>query len=183
MEFAVTFDGVLPTTRANREIKHHLRLSLHLQMKALFEAKGLAGPPEFRTLEPGHSHSMVHEVRGKRFVSLVCANNGLFAELNVTMLRPDPTNNLIVEGDIDNRLKVLFDVLSVPRKEQLPTDWTPTSDQEPVYCLLEDDQRITRVSLQTHQWFDAPAEDRVRLFVKVNVKSGSFIWTSGGPIF
>lgn len=58
-----------------------------------------------------------------------------------------------------NRLKTLFDALTMPRlTNALPTNATPTADQNPFYCLLEDDNLVTSVSVRTEQLLAPPVE-------------------------
>jgi Holliday junction resolvase RusA-like endonuclease len=50
------------------------------------------------------------------FVPLVTAEMSAVAELSVVLLRPEPAGQLLTQGgDIDNRLKTLFDALTMPR--------------------------------------------------------------------
>jgi hypothetical protein len=49
-------------------------------------------------------------------------------------------------GDIDNRVKVL----KVPREcNEIPKEQGPEKDEEPFFCLLEDDSLITKVAITT----------------------------------
>jgi hypothetical protein len=51
---------------------------------------------------------------GYNFVPLVTERLLLLCRLDVLFLRPDPPGSLIKSGDIDNRLKTLFDALRMP---------------------------------------------------------------------
>jgi hypothetical protein len=66
-------------------------------------------------------------------------------------LRPALPGSLITEaGDIDNKLKTLFDALKMPnRKQELGTYRLPSDDENPFYVLLEEDKLISRVSVET----------------------------------
>ena len=49
-----------------------------------------------------------------------------------------------------NRLKTIFDALCVPRgANQLGPFKTPDADEDPFFCLLEDDSLITKASVET----------------------------------
>ena len=51
-------------------------------------------------------------------------------------------------GDLDNRLKTLLDALRAPNDPQeLPAGASPQSDEDPFYCLLEDDKLIIGLSV------------------------------------
>jgi hypothetical protein len=57
---------------------------------------------------------------------------------------------VMASGDIDNRLKTIFDALRMPAtKEELGGYGTPAEDKTPFYCLLSDDKLISRVSVET----------------------------------
>src|SRR5439155_16785100 len=68
----------------------------------------------------------------------------------ILLLRRDMPGNLIANGgDIDNRLKVLFDGLRLTRNREELGGATPQADEDPFYCLLEDDKLITEVRITT----------------------------------
>jgi hypothetical protein len=64
---------------------------------------------------------------------------------------PSPPGDLLNHaGDLDNRLKPLFDSLRVPQHlHELPDDGEPGEDEEPFFSLLEDDALVTRISVTT----------------------------------
>ena len=56
----------------------------------------------------------------------------------------------MASGDIDNRLKTIFDALRMPAsKDELGGYETPEEGETPFYCLLTDDKLISRVSVET----------------------------------
>jgi hypothetical protein len=73
-------------------------------------------------------------------------------------LRRDHPGNLIRHGgDIDNRIKVLFDGLRIPQEcSELPDDAKPESEDDPFFCLLEDDELITEVKVTTDRLLVPP---------------------------
>ena len=52
-------------------------------------------------------------------------------------------------GDIDNRIKVLFDGLKMPETVSDLGGLPLESDENPFFCLLEDDSLITSVTITT----------------------------------
>jgi hypothetical protein len=58
--------------------------------------------------------SVIEEVGQNHFAPLVTDKLHLICDLKVTMLRPGEPGGVISVGDIDNRLKTLFDALSIP---------------------------------------------------------------------
>jgi hypothetical protein len=98
-------------------------------------------------------------VGGFTFRSLVHQRYKLRAELNVLMLRPGTPGHLVAAGDIDNRLKTLFDGLRAPGKaDELPDGWQPEDQTSPTFCLLEDDRLITRLNLEVGELLRPPPE-------------------------
>jgi hypothetical protein len=75
----------------------------------------------------------------------------------------------ISRGDIDNRLKTLFDALAVPNQDQIVAD---PDVADPVYCLLEDDSLIAGLSVETHRLLTRPdsSQHEVRLVIEVDVR-------------
>jgi len=88
---------------------------------------------------------------GYRFLPLVREDWGIACSLDILFLRRDGPGSLIKSGgDIDNRIKVLFDALRIPRETQeIPSGDKPTDDEDPFYCLLEDDTLVNQVSITT----------------------------------
>ena len=89
---------------------------------------------------------------------------------------------IIKSGDIDNRLKTLFDALRVPTKAtELPTGSPGSDDDIPMYCLLEDDGLIARVAVETDlllqptsaQYASDPNDARLIISVKLKPADGS----------
>jgi hypothetical protein len=87
---------------------------------------------------------------GFRFVPLVTRDLTLACGIDILFLRPDsPGGAVINSGDLDNRLKTLFDALRVPSPGEMNSKLTPQEGESPFYCLLEDDRLITKVSVET----------------------------------
>ena len=76
-------------------------------------------------------------------------------------------------GDLDNRLKILFDGLRVPHE---PTEVPKSSDGEKgkrIYCLLDDDALITRFTVRTYELLSDAGGVRgadVELLIHVTVR-------------
>jgi hypothetical protein len=87
---------------------------------------------------------------GYRFVPLIGSFFGIACSLDILFLRRDGPGNLIVSGgDIDNRIKVLFDGLKIPGSDAEVANDPPQSGEDPFFCLLEDDALITDVKITT----------------------------------
>jgi hypothetical protein len=102
--------------------------------------------PARRSLENRDLCSPI-QVGERTFIPIVRESLALGCELKILFLRrEDPGSLVLQDGDLDNRLKTLFDALRVPTEAELVED--PTLDN-PVYCLLESDTLITGLSIKT----------------------------------
>jgi hypothetical protein len=128
-------------------------------------------------IENGNSPENGHfltAVSGYEFAGIVHPWQNPYAEIDILMLRPGAPGSIIVDGDIDNRLKTLFDALSVPNKYQIPKGWAPTTDERPLHCLLHDDQLITRVNVETAQLLKPGLDSLyVQLAIRVEIRASS----------
>jgi len=100
--------------------------------------------------------------------------------LDILFLRREGPGSLIRSGgDIDNRLKVLFDALRMPQTCDEVCGDSPTPDEDPFFCLLEDDKLISKVAVETN-WLLTPLADNehindVHLVIRVKtIVTGSY---------
>jgi hypothetical protein len=107
--------------------------------------------------------------KGRKFWPLVRETYALKCNLGITFLRKEDAGRVYQGGDLDNRLKTLFDALAVPPVEQFVDD---ASIADPVYCLLEDDALIIGVNVQTHRLLARPHSNKsdVVLVIDVDVR-------------
>ena len=111
-----------------------------------------------------------------RFVPLICKGFLTTCTLDILFLRSAPPGKLISEsGDIDNRIKTLFDGLRIPTPGQEIGGLKPDGPQEdPFFCLLENDSlitdfRVTGDRLLIPATLPSHSENEVRLVIKVKV--------------
>lgn len=91
-----------------------------------------------------------HQRCGGRFVPLISKAGGFTCALDILFLRRDNPGHIVSSGgDIDNRIKVLFDGFRMPETVAELGGLSIDQDEDPFFCLLEDDQLITRVSVTT----------------------------------
>ena len=87
---------------------------------------------------------------GNRFVPLISKAGGFTCDLNILFLRRDNPGSLINNlGDIDNRIKVLLDGLRLPVDVKELGGYAIEQDEDPFFCLLEDDALITSLTVTT----------------------------------
>ena len=102
----------------------------------------------------------------------------LLCSIEVLYLRQGTPGGLLNRvGDIDNRLKTLFDALSMPQDRlQLGPFLTPDVGEEPFFCLLEDDSIITKATVESDTLLEAvsnpPDPNDARVVITV-VTAGS----------
>jgi len=103
------------------------------------------------TAKPWIEHIADDHMRlGTRFVPLVSKMGGFTCSLDILFLRRDQPGSLVIKGgDIDNRIKVLLDGLrmpdTLPEMGGIPLE----AEENPFFCLLEDDALLTRVAITT----------------------------------
>jgi hypothetical protein len=119
------------------------------------------------------------------FVPLVSKRLHVACGLHVLFLRPEPPGQILQSGDIDNRLKTLFDALRCPTDiSELAGYEEPEETEKPFYCLLQDDAFVTHVSVKTdmllqevNTGFDKNA---ARLIVTVTLEPFEATWENLG---
>lgn len=183
--------------------KHEIRSVFHKQLKQLWATNTflrdhkvtMAFSPTFRAVADSAAtwgpdpntlvrmHDVMatwHPVRGFNFLPLVSEQFGLLCSLDVLFLRRDIPGSALSAGDIDNRIKTVIDALRPPKvpnefvgKDMQPI--TPTTDQDPFYCLLEDDKQVSHFSVETDTLLDPITEDeadasKVKLIITVELR-------------
>lgn len=113
-----------------------------------------------------------HKLAGFRFVPLVRKNWFLNCSLDILFLRRDPPGSVTNHGDIDNRIKTLIDALRLPDSNQLSDEATPVDGEDPFYVLMEDDERLTRLNVETQMLLTPPTSPKdksVKLIIRAEV--------------
>ena len=167
------------------ENKHAIRTVFHRQLRRLWDVV-----PALRGQSPGGSFLITsgdynpaftkeqladkHQLYGFSFVPLVTQELDLLCSLDILFLRPDRPGEVIWAGDIDNRLKTLLDAMRIPEPAEGYVSRRPGADEDPFFCLLEDDKLITRVSVETDRLLEptSPGADAsdARIVVTVKIK-------------
>lgn len=184
VEFVLRYEGPLPAAKGkqrHKEIKQNMRHIFRSQLADLWRQEGVLrhhldemstrgtsfgegtyNPQTCKvTITPGqkamfrHWH-YAHVLQGFRFVPLITHGSGLVCKLDILFLREGHPGALIrSSGDIDNRVKVLFDALRMPHnKDEVPANAPPFTDN--FYCLLEDDDLITDINISTGRLLKDP---------------------------
>jgi hypothetical protein len=173
MEFTLHYRGELKANRGPRD-KHGLRRHFHAQLKELWDEPPLKW---MRTAlldasGPGEK-SIIHSIGSFEFAPLVCSDLWLVTDLHITLLRPEPPGRIITQaGDIANRVKTLLEALTMPHQPTaLPPDETPSEDESPFFCLMEDDNLIARLDVGSDRLLDPTAQpSEVELLIHVRTR-------------
>jgi hypothetical protein len=192
MKFTLTYEGELRSNDDYRR-KWEIRKYFHPQLEELWRiAPPLQAVRKFQFLPKGGwwnieiHHSQPDErtpprnqdelinllepltVDNRGFFPLVRNSLALQCGLKILFLRKEEPGRVYQGGDLDNRLKTLLDALSVPNGDQIVDD--PTLDG-PIYCLLEDDELVKRLSVDTQRLLSRPnsSQHEVHLVIEVDV--------------
>ena len=166
------------TSHRALQVKHEIRRVLHPQLKDLCERNILLSQQvrSSRRLlfNTGGDENYGHDdqywrdcntpdfskigdkgrLGGFEFVPIVLGDIHGVCDLDILFLRRERPGSLITKheygGDLDNRLKIFFDALRMPHEDkELPKGTSPSAEEVPFLCLLEDDSLITSFRVET----------------------------------
>jgi hypothetical protein len=168
VQLHLIYRGHLPSNGDAKE-KQRIRRAFHPQLRELWQHPPLSSHPGW--LDPNEPKNLVHQVGGFNLVALVCDELRVLAELDIVMLRPAKIGGLIRQGgDIDNRLKTLFDALRRPNAQEIPSGDQPGPGEDPFFCLLDDDERIERLNVRVDRFLAAPDSKSVVVTMMVQTR-------------
>lgn len=136
-----------PDKRGTAPAKHAIRRELHPQLRTLWlQHPGLRGAFDPRKEKGGISRieelARLYSHSGFRFVPLIKKDH-FACELDILLLRrQEPYRAFDPVGDLDGRVKTLIDGLRMPQIGQEVGDNQPTADEDPFFCLMDDDSAI-----------------------------------------
>ena len=201
MEFRLLYSGSLPTS-ANRSghasDKQRIRSYFHPQLRELWMSRSnlrrmaqqiglseVAQGPSYEATE-GQDVIMAKafdvgigalarnwQRDGYQWVPLVTEEMCLRCAIEVLFLRPEKPGSIFGHGDIDGRLKTLFDALRLPANLNEAGGRGPQADETPFFSLLADDKLITDVTVTTDQLLLMPGNarpDKNEAFLVIDVK-------------
>jgi hypothetical protein len=173
VNFRLTYDGPLKAasqSNTRRIEKHRMRLAFNQQLWPLAQADELLT----RAFRYDNTEFENYRRGVMSFWPLVRASMHMVCDLDILYLRRGIPGRLISsDGDLDNRIKVLFDSLRVPADNNEVRGVERSGDPRGIICLLEDDSLITGFRVTSDQLLDAPKDaprHYVRLIVNVEVK-------------
>jgi hypothetical protein len=180
MQFRLLYEGTIKPNGDAKE-KHRIREAFHPQLLQLWQHLPLIDLREKLVDSPqSFVTNIIEEVGAFKFVPLVTKKNNLIAELDILLLRPEEPGKVIVNGDIDNLMKTLFDALRKPTNENEIREETPAADQSPFYCLLQDDSLITSVKVTADRLLQFEEIKKMCIIINVTVKATRLTWSNIG---
>lgn len=148
MRFTLVYQGELPPN-GNATEKWRIRRAMEPQLRRLWcsapfnEAIGKYQDP---TYSPADCY-LGRQIDEFEYIPLISDRISLRAEIDLLLLSSSLPGGLLHGGDIDNRLKTLFDAMSVPAsQQQIPKSASADIDKR-VFCLLDDDRLVTRLTV------------------------------------
>ena len=183
MEFTLLYQGPL---KANGQPDHkqEIRKEFHAQLKKLWTQPPLDGYRRYLEEIPAKGEiSVIKKFDDFSFAPLVTEELQMVAEIHVTLLRPEAPGSIVTQGgDIDNRIKTLLDSLRMPQnKSELPKDTLPSEEENPFFCLLEDDNLITKLEIDTDRLLTPESKSSdVCLLLKITIKAIGMTWGNMG---
>jgi hypothetical protein len=188
MKFVLKYRGLLVAQEASRsrQVKQTIRCQLHPQLAELWRSD----TNRLATIDPKTLQTPVRKgsaldvtrpilgfsgffyrypIGGFNFVPLVTVPLEAHCHLDVRLHRSSqPGGILFAGGDLDNRLKVLFDALRMPL-DNAEVDKVPREEGEVFYTLLADDALITKLSIESFRLLGARPEDENYVEVEIEV--------------
>lgn len=169
MQFRLHYSGPLHANADERR-KHEIRRLIHPQLATIWDSPAMLHRKVTWNFE---QHRDVWFRRRGLFDFVPLVNHKLhsIASLQITWLRPGELGSIVSKsGDIDNRLKTLFDALRVP--DASPSNMQPATDETPFFCLLDDDSLITEVEVISDRLL-VPNKDpnHVEMIIAVKIRS------------
>ena len=166
MEFTLYIHGQI-NSKDNPSAIHKIRRELHYQLNQLWKldpwkknGKNLWQKNPWEDIELDKwkiKNELFQKRHGKNFICLATSNLDMYVELSFNFFVPKNTSF----RDIDNKLKTLCDALKLPDKRKRKKDspkyiksWVQNKKENPLVCLLEDDDLIYKLSAETDFFLD-----------------------------
>jgi hypothetical protein len=160
MEFRLTYQGPLFANRSDDtrppRLKHMhvIRTTFHRQLSELWNldsrlkryvGKSHALEPDGskKPYSPLENLQKLYRHSGINWAPLVNETWGIVCGLDILFLRREPKGGIVQSGDLDNRIKTLFDAMAIPKENAIPGDLVSQSEPNPFFCLLSDDKLIS----------------------------------------
>ncbi len=119
-----------------------------------------------------------------QFVPLVTEDMRVTCAIDMLYLRPKGREAILDSGDVDHRLKTVFDTLAMPQDvSELAGQTVPRSTETPFFCLLEKQSLVRRITVDTDTLLmpvDDDGKDMARLVIGVTLTPYTTTWDNIG---
>jgi hypothetical protein len=169
MNFRLTYEGPIMHRGGGLPHKQEIRKAFHKQLKRFWEVHPMLEqwrkhstapsiPVEVngqieRPRNPQSRHDYLAELytRGNyHFIPIATEDRGAIVSLDILFLRSGIPGHATNAADLDGRLKTLIDALRIPDKSNIGDLYEkPDVDENPFYCLMEDDKLVGNISVIT----------------------------------
>lgn len=190
MELTLRYRGPLEAEGADKRVreKHGLRLHFARQLRDFWTRDLRLKDFDLSALQTvarvGQTFPVARPIAGQMgfyyqfplngfaFIPLVTGARESDCELTIRIHRPQNSGSIVFTGgDLDNRLKVLFDALRMPHNLEQLGGSTPAADTDGrVFCLLEDDNLITKFTIESKRLLDPPPGDLNYVELDIDVR-------------
>jgi hypothetical protein len=189
VEISLTYRGPLPSaTREDKKSdrKHLIRMQFSEQLAEVWQREPILQffrdkltlvpvvnrRPEVPPSLPGMNPHYLAEMCGFKWIPLITRTNGLACHLDILLKRRSDPGEIIVSsddgGDLDNRLKILFDALRMPLStSEVPGNmWGGGAE---AFALLEDDSLISKLTIEARRLNTKPDDSQGADYVEVDI--------------
>ena len=170
MRFRLHYRGPL---KSNGKPKHKqkIRSHFHHQLNDFWSQLPLYEQAT-KLLDPEYQYNILKKRTDRLYSSVINEKMSLIAQLDITLLRPEPPGSVIsLGGDIDNRIKTLLDALTIPREEQIVHEDDTHDEDCIIHCLLEDDHLVTGLNITVDRLLGSDDPKEVLVVIYVNVSN------------
>jgi hypothetical protein len=173
VEFRLLFDGPIGSD-SRAPIKHEIRRAMHPQLRRLwlthrklrklasYEGQKFHAEMQFKSegkqthLSEDDAIQFAFKSWGENWnrdpfhcVPLVTKDRGIVCRIEILLLRPEDDTHVLAHGDLDGQVKTLFDGLRMPSNLAETGNTMPTPDEDPFFCLLEDDRLVSELRINS----------------------------------
>ena len=190
MRFSLKYEGRLKASRDGGESrvaeKNRLRWHFHNQLAVLMERGDFSRLPEYQKFQPDPNKPTFinfnalpdfQDFNGVVFEPLIHRNYRVACALRIRIDRNERPGAIFQrDGDLDNRMKTLFDALRMPRSENEALPDADRPNEKHCICLFEDDSMITSFAVETHASLEAIPKGHIKLNIDVEISAHDFVF-------
>ena len=186
MRFSLKYEGELKSSNSSKTHvvdKNRLRWHFSGQLQQLFARGNFSKFPKVEGVVAGADTGGrivfswdVHSFNGIEFVAVLDRSFQVACSLKIQMDRPERPGSLFQRngentGDLDNRVKTLFDSLRMPHNENEVTRDSKNPSRNFCMCLFEDDSMVTELGILTRPSLEDIPRGHVKLNIDVEVRA------------